>query len=338
MKKFLAIFLVLVMVLAMVSVAGAEGEKKLRFLMPNATHGFMAGAIQAAQENLQAGLADNPGVDVLLITGADAVQQNNQLDELITEEGIHTIVLWPHNGDDLRSGAQKVIDAGINLVVFDRLIPDIEPVSEVDMDNWEYGASSARFLNEFFADRLAAGETIRILEFKGDLSTASSVRTDGFMADKHENIEIVQAFSTGWQRAASMDFMQSFLIDSPQDVVESIDAIFTHDGEITLGIYDAMQDYNGPASLDNLKAIAGMGSDVDSVALTPALMETFGITHRIVFVSPAVTAWGVAVGFDVVNGKEVPAQVKIGYIEITVDNYQEFLDNPERLTEQDVKY
>ena len=337
MKKLLAVFLVLVLLVAMVSLASAEGEKKLRFVMPNATHGFMATAIQLATAGLEAGKPDNPGIDVLLITGADVAEQNNQLDTLINEK-VDTIVLWPHNGDDLRAGAQKVIDAGINLVVFDRLIPDIDPISEVDMDNYEYGASSARFLNEYFADRLAAGETIRILEFKGDLSTASTVRTDGFTATKHEGIEIIQAFSTDWQRDKSMDFMQSWLIDSPQDVVESIDAIFTHDGEITLGIYDAMQDYKGPASLERILALAGMGSDVDSVAITKDLMDNFGITHRVVFVSPACTAWGVAVGYDVVNGKDVPKQVKIGYIPITLENYQEYLDAPEKLTEQDVVY
>ena len=206
MKKFLAIFLVLVMVLAIVSVAGAEGEKKLRFIMPNATHEFMAGAVQGAQVNLDAGMVDNPGVDAQLITAADVAEQNNRLDEIIAAGDVDTIVLWPHNGDDLRVGAQNVIDAGINLVVFDRLIPDIDPVCEADMDNWEYGAASARFLNEFFADRLAAGETINILEFRGDLSTASTVRTDGFNATKHDNIEIVQAWSTNWQRAASMDY------------------------------------------------------------------------------------------------------------------------------------
>ena len=338
MKKLLAIFLVLVMVLAMVSIAGAEGVKKYRFLMPNATHEFMAGAVQGAQVNLEKGAADHPDVDWQLITSADAELQNSQLDELIAEEGMDTIVLWPHDGAPLRAGAQKVIDAGINLVVFDRLIPDIDPVCEADMDNFEYGAASARFLNEFFADRLAAGETINILEFKGDLSTASTVRTDGFNATKHENIEIVQAWSTNWQRAASMDFMQSFLIDSPQDLVESIDAVFTHDGACTQGAYDALQDYKGPASLANLKAWAGMGSFEADVAITKDLMDNFGITHNLVFVSPAVTAWGVAIGYDVVSGKEVPKVVKIGYIHITLDNYQEYLDNPERLVEQDVKY
>lgn len=338
MKKLLVIFLALVLMLSLSGVASAaEGDKQLCFVMPNATHGFMAAAIQYAQTGLEAGKADNPGVEPRLLTSADPSEQNNQLDTLINEK-VDTIVLWPHNGDDLRSGAQKVIDAGIPLVVFDRLISDIVPLSEVDMDNVEYGASSARFLNEFFKDRLDAGEKIQILEFKGDMSTASSMRSDGFMRDKHENIEIVQSFSTDWQRAKSMDFMQSFLIDSPQSFIESIDAIFTHDGEITMGIYDAMQDYRGPATLENMKALAGMSADLASVAVTKDLMEKFNIVHRSVYVPPSVTDYGVAVGYDVVNGKEVPAVVKIGYVEITLENYQHYVDNPEDLNKIEVKY
>ena len=330
MKKLLVLFLALVMMVSLAGLGMAEATKQLCFVMPNATHGFMAAAIQFAGTGLEALKADNPGVEPRLLTSADPSEQNNQLDTLINEK-VDTIVLWPHNGDDLRSGAQKVIDAGIPLVVFDRLISDIVPVSEVDMDNVEYGASSARFLNEFFKDRLDAGEKIQVLEFKGDMSTASTMRSDGFMRDKHENIEIVQAFSTDWQRAKSMDFMQSFLIDSPKELIESIDALFTHDGEITLGIYDAMQDYRGNASLANIKAVAGMASDTTAIAVTKDLKEKFDIVQRCVYVPPSVTDYGVAVGYDVVNGKEVPKVVKIGYVEITLDNYQDYLDHPEKL-------
>lgn len=362
MRKFLAILTVLTLVLSFAACQAAQpapatadkpaasadtpapsadapaagGNKVMCFVMPNATHGFLAAAIQNATNQLAAGKDANPGIETRLLTSADASEQNNQLDTLINEK-VDTIVLWPHNGDDLRSGALKVIESGIKLVVFDRLISDITPVSEVDMDNFQYGAACATFLNEYFKDRIDAGEKIQILEFKGDNSTASSVRTDGFNATKNASIEVVQAFSTDWQRAKSMDYMETFLIDSPQEYVESIDAIFTHDGEITQGVYDAMTNYKGASSLGGIKAFAGMGSD-------PILLETFkpmmdaGIYHNMVYVSPGVTAYGVAVGYDVANGKEVPKAVKIGYTLVNFDNYGDFTSNPSVLDNVEVKY
>jgi ribose transport system substrate-binding protein len=305
--------------------------------MPNATHGFLAAAIQNAQKGLEREGAKYPDVETRLLTSADPSEQSNQLDNLINEK-VETIILWPHNGDDLRSAAQKVIDAGIKLVVFDRLISDIKPVSEVDMDNFKYGEANALFLNKFFKDRLDKGEKIQVLEFKGDNSTASSMRTDGFVATKHPNIEIVQSFSTDWQRAKGLEFMETFLTNSKKEDVEAIDALFSHDGEPSMGIYDALQNYNGSASLANLKAFADTCAFIESVAITKDLKDKFGITHNIVWVSPAVTDFGIAVGFDVVNGKEVPKQVKIGYVDINEDNYEKYLANPESLDHYDVKY
>jgi ribose transport system substrate-binding protein len=206
------------------------------------------------------------------------------------------------------------------------------------MDNIEYGGSSARFLNDYFKDRLDAGEKIQVLEFKGDNSTASTMRTDGFNKFKNGNIEIVQSFSTDWQRARGLEFMETFLANSRPADIEAIDAVFTHDGEITLGVYDAIQNYSGSAKLSNLKAIAGMGSDVSAFAINGELKEKYGVDHRVVFVPPSVTDYGVAVGFDVLNGKDVPKSVKIGYVDVNMDNYKDYIEHPEKLNSIEVKY
>jgi ribose transport system substrate-binding protein len=323
---------------AVLGVTPAEAAKKqLCFVMPNATHGFLAAAIQFASEGLKREGAKYPEVETRLLTSADPSEQSNQLDTLINEK-VDTIVLWPHNGDDLRSAAQKVIDSGIKLVVFDRLISDIAPISEVDMDNFAYGAFCAAALNDFFKDRLEKDEKIQILEFRGDNSTASSVRTEGFNATKHPNIEIVQSFSTDWQRSRGLEYMETLLANSKREDIEALDAIFSHDGEPTAGAFDAMVNYNGSATLSNLKIIAGVGADVTTVRLTQDMVEKFNMVHAVCFISPSCTDYGVAVGFDVVNGKEVPKAVKIGFVAIDGDNYKEFLADESKLFKLDVKY
>ena len=341
MKKLFPVistFVVVLMAAVLIFAApAAAAQKQLCFVMPNATHGFLAAAIQFAREGLARVGADYPDIETRLLTSADPSEQSNQLATLINE-GVDTIVLWPFDGAPLRSAAQSVIDAGIKLVVFDRLIPDIDPISEVDMDNFAYGAFCAVALNNFFKDRLDAGEKIQILELMGDLSTAATHRTDGFMATKHDNIEIVQSVSTNWQRTVGLEFMESFLTNNSVEDIEAIDAIFSHDGEPGAGAYDAIVNYNGPASLANLKIIAEVGSNMETVRMTGDMLDRFGMVHAICFVPPSVTDYGVAVGFDVVNGKEVPKQVKIGYVEIDADNYMTFLEDESLLYKLDVKY
>ena len=335
--KVIAVFVVVLTAAAVLCAAPAQAaQKQLCFVMPNATHGFLAAAIQFASEGLKREGAKFPDVQTRLLTSADPTEQSNQLATPINEK-VDTIVLWPHNGDDLRSAAQSVIDAGIKLVVFDRLIPDISPVSEVDMDNVAYGAFAAKAINEFYKDRLAAGEKIQILEIKGDNSTASTMRTDGFMATKHANIEIVQSVSTDWQRARGLEFMETFLTNSRKEDIEAIDAIFSHDGEPGAGAFDAIVNYNGPASLANLKMVAEIGADIDAVKRIGD-MAARNMTHAVCFITPSCTDFGVAVGFDVVSGKAVPKVVKIGFVEVTADNYKTFLADESKLHKLDVKY
>jgi ribose transport system substrate-binding protein len=322
--KVIAVFVVVLMAAAMMFAAPAEAAKKqLCFVMPNATHGFLAAAIQSASDSLKRIGVNYPDIDHRLLTSADPSEQSNQLDTLINEK-VDTIVLWPHNGDDLRSAAMKVMDAGIKLVVFDRLIPDINPISEVDMDNFAYGAYLAKELNECFKDRLDKGEKIRILEIRGDNSTASTHRVDGVMATKHPNIEIVQSVVTNWQRAVGLEFMETFLANNKKEDIEAIDAIISFDGEPTAGAFDAIRNYKGPASLANLKCFPSLGSFAEQVEMIPVFAE-YGIDHALGFVNPGCTVYGVQVGFDVANGKDVPKQVKLGYIDVNSSNYLDFL-------------
>ena len=137
---------------------------------------------------------------------------------------------------------------------------------------------AARYLEKAFseaghsADIAGDGETGYALAENGSYDVLVVDR----MLPKRDGLSVVAGL-----RAKGMDYMQSFLIDSPQDLVESIDAIFTHDGEPTMGIFDAMQDYQGPASLENIKALAGMGADLTTIAVTKDLLEQFNIVHLI---------------------------------------------------------
>ena len=323
-KLFMFAAVMAVVAMCLAAPAEAAAKKQYAFVMPNATHGFMAAAIQSARDSLQREGAKYPDIEHRLLTSADPSEQSNQLDTLINEK-VDTIVLWPHNGDDLRSAAQKVIDSGIKLVVFDRLIPDINPISEVDMDNFAYGTFLAKAVNEYFKDRLDKGEKIHILELRGDNSTASTHRVDGVMATKHANVEIVQSVVTDWQRAAGLEFMETFLTNNKKEDIEAIDAIISYDGEPTAGAYDAILNYKGPASLANLKLFPSLGSFADQVRLIPEMFEKVNILHSVGFVNPGCTVYGVLAGFDVVNGKEIPKQVKIGYIDVNNSNYKDFL-------------
>ncbi len=90
-------------------------------------------------------------------------------------------------------------------------------------------------------------------------------------ADK--NINILQQFSTDWQRAKAQEQMETLLNSLKKDEVESIKAVFTHDDEVTLGVLDAIMSYSGDAKL-NIKLVTGVGGRRENI-------ETFDILKMI---------------------------------------------------------
>ena len=94
--------------------------KVMGIVMPNADHGFTGESIAHAQAFAKE-MAAKEGFTYTFLTAGETSEQNNQVDTLINQK-VDVIVMWPINGDELRSAAQKIVDAKIPLVIYDRLI------------------------------------------------------------------------------------------------------------------------------------------------------------------------------------------------------------------------
>jgi len=330
MRKLVVLILSVVLVFSLVGCGGEQptadtssddkATKVLGVVMPNATHGFLGESIKHAEAATKL-YAEEYGFEYKFLTSAEASEQNNQLDTLINEK-VDCIVLWPHNGDELRSGAQNVMDAGIPLVVYDRLITDFKPTMEVMGDNFTIGEETGKYMNKYFADELAKGQ-VHILEFKGDNSTVPQQRSDGFSKTADKNIVVVQQFSTGWQRAKAQEQMETFLTTSSVEDIEAIKAVFTHDDEVVLGVLDAITSYNGPAKLD-IKLVTGVGGRRENLDTFKSYKEEYGIDQVTYLFSPTMVRDAVEYGAKIINGEEFSGLYLIDTLEIDLDNEQEF--------------
>jgi len=299
----------------------AAKTRMLGVVMPNATHGFLGESIKHAEAATKQ-YAREYGFDYKFLTSAESSEQNNQLDGLINEK-VDCIVLWPHNGDELRSGAQKVLEAGIPLIVYDRLISGLSPTMEVMGDNVTIGKMTGKYMNSYFSSDLAKGK-VHILEFKGDNSTVPQQRSDGFKSTADSNFEIVQQFSTGWQRAKSQEQMETFLTSNKVQDIEAIKAVFTHDDEVALGVLDAIINYSGPAELD-IRLVTGVGGRRENLDTFKPYKEKYGIDQVTYLFSPTMVRDAVEYGAKIMTGKF--GQTLIDTQEIDLSNEEEFRDS-----------
>ena len=309
---------------APVAAAPSAKGKTMGIVMPSATHGFMGESIAHAEAGAKA-LAEKEGFTFKFLTSADTSEQNNQIDTLINDK-VDAIVLWPMNGDELRSAAQKVMDAKIPLVIYDRLITDFKPTVEFMGDNVTIGKMTGEYFNKYFKADIDAGKDINILEFKGDLSTVPTQRSDGFKSTASPKFKIMQEFTTDWQRAKALDQMETFLNTSSQADIESVKAIFTHDDEVVLGVLDAIAAYKGPAKLD-IRLVSGVGARKENIDIFPEFKTKYNIDQVTYAFSPAMVRTAVQLGVDILNGKNPSGQILGATVEVDNSNAEAFRTN-----------
>ncbi len=259
MKKLLALVLALVLTLSVT--ASLAETLKIGIVTPDADHGFLGESIAHARAEIEAQAAAL-GLEYKFEVGGEAAKQIAAIETILTWDP-DVIVLWPLEGEQLRNAAQTIVDAGVGLVIYDRLINDFKGMAaEIMGDNETIGNWMGEYLLKYFKDRLDAGETLQYLAFIGDSSTVSVQRTKGMVDVLNASpyakqfVQVQESFLTNWSNATAQDQMENWLTTSDAAAVADVDFICTHDDEIVDGITIALDNFTGE---QNIKLITSVG-------------------------------------------------------------------------------
>jgi ribose transport system substrate-binding protein len=300
-----------------------EGTGSLAVIMPSADHGFLGESITHA-ENATKMMAEEHGYKYQFLISDDVVEQANQIDTVVAQ-GVDVIVLWPHNGDELKSAAQTIIDEGIPLIVYDRLISNFNETAELLGDNVTIGKEKGEYFNAYFKDELAAGK-VNILEFKGDNSSVPTQRSDGFWSTASPKFNMVNEYVTNWSKDKAQSQMEAFLNSSTKDQVEGIEAIFTHDAEVAAGVLAAIEGYDGNFEL-NIRLVSAVSASRELLNLFDHYQE-LGIDQVAYSFSPAMVVDAIELGIEILDGKSVSGEYLVDTEMVDNGNYKKFMDGP----------
>jgi ribose transport system substrate-binding protein len=333
MKKLMVLGLILFAVCGFVFAGGGSQKPILGVVTPAGDHGFTGESIQHGQAEANA-LAAKNGFEVRYLTAGEDNEQNNAIETLIGLKP-KAIVLWPLTGAPQRAAAQKIVDAKIPLIIYDRFIDGLKgQEADISGDNDGIG----RMMGQYFAKYFANESTVNYLEFLGDASSVPKERSDGFAATAGGKFKKLQSYDTGWSSQKAQEQLETYLGAAPRAEIESIKAIYTDDDEEVVGVYNALKNYKGPAKI-NVKLISGVGGRREN-------MEYFGsqaipgidfVTYTF---SPSFIRDAIKLGVDAMQGKKVSAPagprgapfVKIPFTEIDKSNYQTYMQSEQYKT------
>lgn len=286
----------------------ANPDGPIAIVVPAAEHGWMAGiAYFAEQKCKEMGLEEGTGYK--LVTSANVNEQANQIEEMI-DLGASAIVLLPHT-DEVSVAAQKIMDAKIPLVVFDRKVTG-DYTAYFAGDNPGIGTESAKLMGE----KLGGEGTIAVLNVPSS-GSVSTERVDAFKAEmekSYPNITLVDFTAD--------DFTQQSGLKTATDVLvanEKLDAIFSIDDESSLGILQAISD----AGRTDIKYLSGAGG---SQTYFQKIKEGGDIELFTATYSPSMIKDAIQAAKDIVDGKEVAKDNIIPPTIVTKDNVDTVLD------------
>ena len=306
MKKLFALLLSLVMVFTATAALG-EGIK-LGIVTPDADHGFTGESVAHARAEAEAMKAAGIIEDYMMAVGGEASKQIQGLEDILNW-GPDAIVLWPLEGDQLRNAAQTVVDEGIPLVIYDRLIENFKGMAgEIMGDNEGIGNMMGEYLLKYFEEDLKAGKTVNYLLFIGDSSTVSKQRTQGMLdvinatEYKDQFVLLQDGFQTDWSNAKSQEFMENWLNTADAATIADLDLIVTHDDEIVDGITTVIQNASG---LDSLRLVTGVGGRRETLSLYDNIEKPDLVTY---FFSPSMIRDALRLAVAAANGEQYQDQ------------------------------
>ena len=228
-----AISVALIATTALAGAAMAQEEQvRIGVSIPAATHGWTGGL------NWHAGVAESrieaatPNIDVIIVTADSPADQASDIEDLVSVQQIHALVVLPFESDPLVEPVRQAKEAGAFITVVDRGLPDTS-IQDVYVagNNTELGAVSA----EYFKSRLASGDNIVIL--RGIPTVIDTERFDAFMAGiEGTGINVLDDEFANWNRDDGFEVMQDFLSRFPD-----IDAVWAQDDDIALGVIEAVK-------------------------------------------------------------------------------------------------
>jgi len=285
-----------------------EEKPLIGITVPEAPTGWVAAVQWAADQT-----AKRLNLNYKLLVSADENTQANHIDELI-QLGCKIIVLMPHN-DTLGTAAQKIKDAGITLINFDRTLGATEPDYYVAGDNYQMGVLGA----EYIAEKIGGKGKVVIANIPA-YGEIFNVRVKGFrdtISEKYPDIEILKEY--GAENGApetGLRIMTDILTAYPG----GIDAIYSTDDELSIGLIQAIDE---AGRIGEIKAITGGGGSqayfkvMDKYPQMAISSQTY---------DPYMMITCVEMAAGLLEGKTYDAKTIIPAKSLDRENYQAWLD------------
>jgi ribose transport system substrate-binding protein len=298
-------------VLGAPSVQAQADKVNIGVAIPAATHSFTAGIVFWANQAKKDLEKAHPGLKVTVKTAANASEQANQLQDLVTVTKINTLVIFPFESAALTKPVAQVKAKGAYVTVVDRGLTDTSAQDAyVSGDNTAFGRIPAEYLAK------ALNGKGNIVALRGIPTTIDNERMDAFNAvlKQHPGIKVLDAKHGNWNRDDAFKVMQDYLTR-----FKEIDAVWAADDDMAVGVLKAIEQ----AKRKDIKIVfggAGMKQMVKTLmdGSNPLIQANVSYSPKFMYDAIKLTAEAR------IKGQKLPDKTIIPSVLITKQNAKDF--------------
>ena len=299
--------------LAVAAPLGAVAAEKVNLgvAIPSADHGFTGGIVWWANEAKKELEKKYPDLKVTVKTSANAGEQANQLQDLVTANKINALVIFPHESAALTKPVEQVHDKGVYVTVVDRGLTDERGQDAyVAGDNTAFGKVPAEYIAKALNGK---GD---IVALRGIATTLDTERMDAFnsVMKNYPGIHLLDAKYANWNRDDAFKTMQDFLTR-----FKHIDAVWAADDDMAVGVLKAIDQ----AHRTDIKLVFG-GAGAKGMIKTlkdgtdPRIQANVSYSPKFIYDAIKMTAEAR------LKGEKLPAKTIIPSVLITKANAKDF--------------
>ncbi|WP_028226069.1 substrate-binding domain-containing protein [Paraburkholderia ferrariae] len=291
-------------------IARADDKVTLGVAIPTADHGFTGGIVWWANKAKSDLEKAHPDLKIIVKTAANAPDQANQLQDLVTVNKINALVIFPYESASLTQPVAQVKKQGVYVTVVDRGLTDTSAQDAyVAGDNTAFGRIPAEYLAKELNGR---GD---IVALRGIPTTLDNERWTAFTSvlKHYPNMKILDAKYANWNRDDAFRTMQDYLTRFPH-----IDAVWAADDDMAVGVLKAIDQ----AKRTDVKIVFGGAGSKDMVK---RVMDGDPLVRADVSYSPKFIYDAIRMTAEArLAGKALPAKTIIPSVLITKENAKEF--------------
>lgn len=269
--------------------------------------------------------AKEKGIEtVLLVAENDTTKQNQQMENLIAQQ-VDAIICNPEDGTAIAASVQKAMDAGIPVVMVDRMVEGAEPSKQIINDSYELAKELVTsFVDSENAKNLEA--PLKTLVMVG--SMADSYAVNCLTAHREvieanpEIFELIAEIPGDWNQDTALKGIQNALSSNPD-----IDLIITPSDMYLPPIKSALEQVGRWKERGEDGHVMILSMDGDSYGLQ-CIKDGYSEADAVVDAA-ACGSWGVDYALKLVNGEEKSDGEVVnfpGFI-VSYDNFDETAPN-----------